>query len=339
MKLSYIIPVFNCGQYLGSCIKKIEKVGLCDYEIILIDDGSTDDSSSICDRLARENVKVRCIHQTNMGVSSARNCGLGEATGDYVFFIDADDDIDPERLHEVIEKLKVNPDIDMVIFGLSFDYYHKGVLYRRDELKTPMTGILDKNLWMNHMTELYHANSLSPIWNKIIRRGLLLENDIFLRKDIFIYEDLEYSLRCMRCCDKVLFAPEIVYHYRQSEDEGNAGRRLRRVNHLTDIADQIDCAFGEFVFQEQKEEILLSLYLVLAREKISVSNRKEISVICHDFVKWYQAKGYQTRDVFINQLLNCKVGSLIIKSKYTSIWHKIAVAVKNTAWYKNGRSE
>lgn len=332
--LTYIIPAYNCEHYIHSCIRKINAVDLSDYEVIIIDDGSTDNTPNICDRIANSNKKVKCIHQLNMGASSARNRGLEEATGEYVLFLDADDEIEPEELRNLIEKLRTLSDVDMVIFGLSFDYYHKGILYRRDELKTPMNGILDKTSWISRMAELYNSNSLSPIWNKIIRRGLILEKGLFLREDMFLYEDLEYSLRCMKHCDRILFDSAEIYHYRQSEDEGNAGRRLKKIVNLTDVVSRIEEAFGQTVSLEQKEEILLSLYLVLAREKISVSDRKEINIVCEEFEKWYKTKGYQKRDTFIDQLLEHKVRTLIAKRNYISVRHDIAVKVKSTAWYQ-----
>ena len=98
MKFSFIIPVYNCGQYLDKFIREIENVNLFNYEIILVDDGSTDDSGNVCDSIAQRNGKVYCIHQKNQGVSSARNNGLRSASGDYICFFDADDNIVPEKL-------------------------------------------------------------------------------------------------------------------------------------------------------------------------------------------------------------------------------------------------
>lgn len=336
--LSFIIPVFNSGQYLENCFQKIKDVKLPDYEVILVDDGSTDNSDIICDKLAYENDTVICIHQQNQGVSVARNRGIDAATGDFIIFIDADDSFEPEHLHNLIKKLNDEPSVDMVIWGLSFDYYRNGKLYRRDDLKTPLSGIYNKAQWNRHMVNLYRANSLSPVWNKMIRRNFLVREGIYFRKDMFLYEDLEFSLQCMSHCDHILFEPTVIYHYRQSEDEGNAGRRLNKIKNLTDVVYQINGAFEESIPSEQKNEILLFLYLVLAREKISVSNRKEISVVCDDFSKWYETRSYQIEsDAFINKLLNHKVGALMFKSKCTAIRHGIAVLVKNTALYQKWR--
>lgn len=336
--ISFIIPVFNSGQYLENCFQKIKDVKLPDYEVIIVDDGSTDNSDIICDKLASENDAVICIHQQNQGVSVARNRGIDVATGEFIIFIDADDSFEPEHLHNLIKKLDNEPGVDMVIWGLSFDYYHNGKLYRRDEIETPLSGIYERDQWNCQMVNLYHTNSLSPVWNKMIRRSILVQKGIYFRRDMFLYEDLEFSLQCMSHCDHILFEPTVIYRYRQSEDEGNAGRRLNRIKKLTDVVSQINEAFEESVSSEQKNEILLSLYLTLAREKISVSSRKEISVVCDDFSKWYETGSYQLKgDAFINKLLNHKVGSLRFKSKYTVIRHRIAILVKSTALYQKRR--
>ena len=102
-RFSFIIPVYNCKQYLTGCIGSIEEIQLDNYEVLLIDDGSTDGSGDLCDVIAHKNHCVRCYHQKNRGVSAARNKGLELATGNYVLFIDADDQIEPSKLKEVLE--------------------------------------------------------------------------------------------------------------------------------------------------------------------------------------------------------------------------------------------
>ena len=86
-KYSFIIPVYNCEEYLQKCVQSIKDIKLKNYEIILVDDGSQDDSGRICDELQYECKRIRCIHQQNHGVSVARNQGLIAAMGDYICFL------------------------------------------------------------------------------------------------------------------------------------------------------------------------------------------------------------------------------------------------------------
>ncbi len=353
--MSFIIPVYNGKTYLPGCVESIEQTGFTDYEILLIDDGSTDGSGALCDEIAAARPRVHVYHQSNAGVSAARNVGLAKARGEYVIFLDADDSFDPLLMGDAIRALEDEP-ADLLIYGLSFDYYHRGAMYRRDVLRPPFAGLVEKSTWMRHLDSLYGANALSPIWNKIYRRQFLLDHQLTLREDMFLYEDLEYSLRCLQHCHRILFYPEPIYHYRQAEDEGNAGRRLKRISNLADFIGQIEIALyglteaqpeeaeaaegtaatGEatadgVLAKEQARGILLSLYLVLAREKINVSTSAEIGQICEDFSTWFEGRGLEGsggQEDFLQLLLKGRVGALVRKKRGTYLRHKLAVAVK-----------
>ena len=343
-KVSFVIPVYNCGEYLLDCVEELKRVSAADYEIILVDDGSEDQSGVTCDRLSGGDRRIRCIHQENQGVSSARNRGLREATGDYICFFDADDEVEPEKLDRALKKLDSAGDADLLIFGMSFDYYHRKSLYHRYEL-SPSLAVSDADdIWTEKIYDLYVVNALSPVWNKVFRRDFLIKNQLYFREDMFLYEDLEYSIRCMKHCGKILFEPEVIYHYRQSEDEGNSGRRLGRIDHLYSLTDTIERALNELAAekglsdtQDEIMKIVLSLYLVLAREKIAISDKEQVRIICDDFADWYRkhAISFKAGDQkFVELLLNRQTGRLILKREYTKIRHRIAVSLKSTGVYR-----
>lgn len=344
MKFSFIIPIYNGEKFINKTIREIGQTNLEDYEVILVNDGSTDNSEFICDTLAKKNKEIHCIHQRNQGVSSARNNGLKAATGEYVLFLDADDMLEPRKLSKILEKIEETKDIDMAIFGISFDYYYKGKLYRRDEMSPPLKGVQNSKIWMKNMLMMYYTNSLSPVWNKVFRRRFLLDNRLYLREDMFLYEDLEYSIRCMMCCDNILFEPEIIYHYRQSDDEGNAVRRLAKMEHIFNLVDQIENVLDKLtnlksVKSEQDEikSILVLLYLVLAREKIAVSNVRQVKQICDDYKKWYEKRKIKIpleSQEYSDLLLQRNVLKLILRREYTKVRHRIAVVLKNTRIYQ-----
>ena len=343
-KISFVVPVYNCGEYLLNCVEELKRVSAADYEIILVDDGSEDQSGVICDRMSGVDRRIRCIHQENHGVSSARNRGLREATGDYVCFFDADDEIEPEKLTRIFERMEAAGDADLLIFGMSFDYYHRKSLYHRYEL-SPSLAVSDADdIWTEKIYDLYVVNALSPVWNKVFRRDFLIKNQLYFREDMFLYEDLEYSIRCMKHCGKILFEPEVIYHYQQSEDEGNSGQRLARIAHLYSLTDTIERALNELAAekglsdnQDEIMKIVLSLYLVLAREKIAISDKEQVRIICDDFADWYRkhAISFKVGDQkFVELLLNRQTGRLILKREYTKIRHKIAVSLKSTGVYR-----
>lgn len=340
-KISFIIPVYNCAEYLAQCVKSIQEVNVDCYEIILVNDGSTDNSGYVCEQLSNTYNTIKYVCQKNQGVSAARNLGLSVAAGDFVIFLDADDMIEPQKFFQLFQKLEKKSDIDIAIFGHSFDYYHDKRLYRRDEMQMPLIGVNGSNLWIQKIWELYSTNSLNPIWNKVFKRSFLIDNKLYFRRDMFLYEDLEYSLRCIAHCENILFEPDIIYHYRQSE---STVLRLKRISHIPIIIREIEKAFDNLLIAKQEvekrnvtEKIVVTLYLILAREKISVSNLKEIGTVCDDFAVWFCDRNYQeirSEQAFIDTLLKHRVANLVVRRYYTALRHKIAVKVKNSAFYK-----
>ena len=122
MKLSIIVPVYKVRRHLQKCIESILQQTYTDYELILVDDGSPDNSGSICDRYAQECDKVKVIHKKNGGLSSARNAGIAMAKGEYITFVDGDDTIASGTYYYNMRILMSNPDIDILEFPIIEHY-------------------------------------------------------------------------------------------------------------------------------------------------------------------------------------------------------------------------
>lgn len=331
MKFSFIIPVYNCKEYLPACVESIRAVDAEDYEILLIDDGSTDGSGAVCDALADKFPEIRVIHQLNAGASAARNRGVREASGELLLFIDADDSIDSAALGKVLSDPRCREN-DLTIFGLTFDYYHNGKCYRQDPLYFGFDGVLDRNGWGCDFLQLYRDNSLSPVWNKVFRRDILLRNGLLLDPSMFLYEDFEFVLRYLAHCDTIWNVPRAIYNYRQSEDEGNAGRRLKRIPSIPDFLVPIEAALRnlpETVSEGDRAMVLQQLHLTLAREKIAVSDIKTIRSVCRDYQKWAENRRLPPEpDRFRKLLLEGKAKRLWLRNKKTQLRHWVAVRVK-----------
>ena len=342
-KFSFIIPVYNCGIYLKECVKNIHAIGLRQYEIILVNDGSSDNSAEICQKLLNNNV-VKYVYQENQGVSSARNKGLLMAEGDYIVFVDADDTIDSDKMTDILNVIKENEVVDLVTFGMTSDYYYNKKCYRQEKFFYPKEGFIQKKEWLNNFEKLYKTNTLSSICNKVFRRDILLDNNLLFDSKMIIYEDLEFLIRYLTHCNIIYNTSQCIYHYRQSEDEGNAGRRLNRIEYLSILLNQIETALDEFIEVQNVQEytqiiksILLDLYCVLSREKIEVSSVKEIKNICYDFSDWYKSRRFAITDKnskWVDKLLNCDIFYFIFRRIYISCRHRLAVYVKSTKWYQ-----
>ena len=326
-KFSVIIPAYNCAKIIENTICSILASGLADFEIIIVDDGSTDETGKICDEMARQHGCIRCVHQENAGVSAARNRGIKEATGEYIWFFDADDSIDENALSRVVEIIDdVVPDV--LVFGMEFDYYHDGKIYRRDELLPPVEGNKSIKECNEMLYELFYSNALSSLCSRIIKKSIIEQAEICLREDMFLYEDIEFSLRVLAQCNNIFFVRESIYKYHQSEDEGSAGRRLKRIPHIPELIEKIEKPLAD---ARDKDRILLSLYLTLAREKISASTKEEISVVCSDFKEWINKMGLFSKieqREYPMMIYNGQVSKLIARREYTKLRHGVANWIK-----------
>lgn len=320
--LSVIVPVYNSKDHLKSCVTSIAKVNAyCRTriirEIILVDDGSTDGSQELCDRIAQEISDEKCrvlvVHQQNSGVSAARNVGLNAATGSFVFFVDSDDTIEPRVLAELFQAPELTESVDMVVFGLTFDFYSGMRIYRQDIMLPPVEGVMSFDEYSSKIYSLFEGNVISPIWNKLIRRKVIAEAGIGLREEMILYEDLEFSLRVMASCSKVYFFSKPVYHYRLTHDDSKTSGRLKRIAHIPDIVDKIDDALVPF---RGCNEMLLSIYLMLAREKIKCTNKAETAIVCNDFKKWIDSKQ------MVDSLLNNEYASLLYHNRRMILLHR-----------------
>ena len=115
--ITVVIPIYNVEKYLRKCVDSVEKQTYKNFEVILVDDGSTDSSGELCDALAKENDNIRVIHQENRGLGGARNTGIESCNTEYIMFLDSDDYIHPELLKKCMDVLKKN-NCDIVLLDM-----------------------------------------------------------------------------------------------------------------------------------------------------------------------------------------------------------------------------
>ncbi len=331
MDYSFIVPVYNCKEYLSACVESIRAVGAESFEILLVDDGSTDGSGALCDTLAMQCPEIRVVHQVNAGASAARNRGLREAAGERLLFVDADDTLDSISMKALLADPRC-AQADLVIYGLSFNFYRKGACYRKDSMYYDRNILLPKADWSESFQALFERNSLSSSCTKIFKRDILKNCVLEMREDMFLYEDLEFVLRYLQNCETILNVPTAIYQYRQSEDEGNAGRRLRRIENIPAFLKHIESALDglETVPIEQRNNVLLMLHQSLAWGKINVSDLAGIRRICQEYAEWYRERKINSEKSKFHQLLmEEKAVSLLLQSKKTALRHKAAVWAKS----------
>ena len=248
-----------------------------------------------------------------------------------------------DEMKKVIAAVQHNPDVDMALYGMSFDYYHNGKCYLQSRLGYSKEGVMSASEWLAALDELYACNAISSVCNKIIRRQILMEHDIRFNTNLFLYEDLEFSLRVMAHCGAIYNTPEPVYHYRQSEDEGNAGRRLLRIPDLRQVIDPVEEALTELLGRDggHINTILLRLYAVLVREKVNVSDGEMIKETGRQLAEWLQKHKIAAGTIldkqqwkYLKLVIDGKVAQLRMRRFYIAAKHKVAVEVKSTALYQ-----
>lgn len=332
MKYSVIIPAYNCADTLKLTIDSVCKSGLEDYEIIVVDDGSIDKTPEICDELAEKHNNIVTIHQKNAGVSATRNRGLTEAKGEYVLFFDADDTVDEGallRAAEIIEREKT----DVLMFGMSFDYYCKGKLYRREEMKYDEEIRIDGELSAEEFDGMYACNYLTPIWNKFYRSEIIRENELKFDESLFLMEDFLFSLDYIGKCQSIYVLPDVIYRYKQAEDEKNAYRRLDRIQSLTKYMASFEERLSEH------KNVLASMFFMLLRMKLRFADISEIKLAAEDFASSEYATDYTlslcnaSDKALATELLNGEYKNIYLKNRKSILRHRIANKVKQSAIY------
>ena len=246
LRFSVIIPVFNKAEFLDSAFSSLLKQMSELDEMILVDDGSVDGSGDICDRYESEFENVHVIHQKNTGVSAARNKGVDSSKGRYLLFIDCDDTVEAGLL-TAAEKAMTNQ--QMMIFGMSFDYYRNGQIERADELSYSENTIYSKSQIIEFINPLFQTNCLSSACNKVFKADVIRENQLYFNQNMYLYEDLDFVLRYLAVLkndDHVLIERHPYYHYRLQAQQSNVGGRVRDLNKLLRNMDELKKGFDEF---------------------------------------------------------------------------------------------
>ena len=234
MRFSIIVPVYNVAPYLDECLVSLQnQEGEEDYEIICVNDGSTDNSRNILASWERKCSNIKVIDRENGGLSAARNTGLNAASGKYVLFVDSDDRVATSMLHQLSSEVDGT---DMVCFACSrmaneaidtlspeqstgWDYYNRHALEKRN---VPFVCV----------------------WQRCYRREFLSENNLRFREGI-LHEDNEFTPRvCLKARD-VKVIPDVLYHYRVRTGSIMTSQDMRRKESLVTIGNELSKLFAD----------------------------------------------------------------------------------------------
>ena len=243
-KLSVIVPMYNASAYIAECIESLLAQTLDDIEIVVIDDGSSDDSREIVEQYL-DSGSVILRQNPDKGVSAARNLGLSLARGEYVGFVDADDTVSP-RMYEALYEQAEAEDADMVICGRVY-VYEDGETVER----LPKVGDYDSSIFEN-------INLLSGttqfVWDKIYRRSIIERNDIHFPVGYCYAEDCHFLTRYKVFARRIVAIPEALYYYRVKGGGSITGSFDRRILDIPRVLEDLivwSQKMGHFAYMER----------------------------------------------------------------------------------------
>lgn len=216
-KFSIIVPIYNMEKYLEQCIKSVISQSFTDYELLLIDDGSNDKTSTICKKY--ENEKIKYIYQKNSGVSVARNTGIKKSKGKWIIFIDPDDWIEKDYLYEFNER--ITDDIDIIICDDYVEFPKKTIknnIYKENfTFANKEKNILLMQFFSKNKSEYFPQNhDCSAPWGKAYRKSLITKNNLIFEPELKRAQDKIFNLYAFRYSNKILYFQKCLYHYRMN---------------------------------------------------------------------------------------------------------------------------
>ena len=267
--LTVVIPVYNVEKYLKRCVESVLVQEWHNYDILLVDDGSTDSSPQICDDYAKVYDFISVIHKKNGGLSEARNTGISHAKGDYVYFPDSDDWLEPQTFKELAEVLE-SQEFDIVSFNREFVKGEEDPIFS-DPLVTQVFEGKDAFVQM-----LKHTYITGFANDKIYKKSLFIDNNISFPKGKY-YEDLGTNYKLFLSAKNVFATNQKYYHY------------------LIDNPDSITQSWNEQKFSDMfgfYKDIFYSDFVrsQLNKEELQISQRYYVNGLIHILASLYKSK-------------------------------------------------
>ncbi len=273
-KISIIVPVYKVEQFLEKCINSLLNQTYKNLEIILVDDGSPDNSGLICDKYAKKDKRIKVIHVENGGVSRARNIGIDNATGKYLTFVDSDDYI------EINSYSKLLSHIDNKTELICYNYKYDNNGECSEAIVELKTGSISKSSLYN---EIIKEKSICGYpWNKLYRLDIIKKFNIKFDEDIKIMEDLIFNLKYLEVISNIKYVDDAIYYYVQRENSAlkksvqfNNFKALKKIIYLLDKVDKsLSIKYKyRFITEYDKGKILKHNPNMITEELIETVNK------------------------------------------------------------------
>lgn len=227
-KISVIVPVYNEEEWLDRCVRSVRAQTFGDWELLLIDDGSTDASGRICDKWADLDGRIRSLHETNRGWSWARNVGIEQASGDYLMFLDADDYLEPDALREANRGMEAY-DADYVIGGSIIEVYDA----QSREILSRTIGVVEDDYFFA-MEDFATAGRFIwdtsgllfyCVWGKLFRADIIRAHHLRFDLNLYVQEDFNFVMRYYYHVHRAVAVPQVFNAYCRPSDKDDIGEK------------------------------------------------------------------------------------------------------------------
>lgn len=216
-EFSIIVPIYKVEKYLAICVDSIIGQSFCDFELILVDDGSPDTCGEICDKYSSSDTRVKVIHKENGGLSSARNAGLDIATGKYVIFIDSDDFWDNANALEHIHINLTDTDADVLVFPAKRYYESEDKYTYIITSDVNRTRIIDKDVNASIRYMIKNNIYRAAAWNKVVKKSII-DSYSMRFKNGYLSEDMDWCGDLLLYAQRFDFYDNPFYAYRQQRN-------------------------------------------------------------------------------------------------------------------------
>lgn len=289
---SIIVPVYNVEDYIEQCIQSIINQTEQSFELIIVDDGSTDASGEKCDVFARNNPKVKVIHKKNSGLISARRCGLKSCSGKYVIFVDSDDYLDIDALEKIKKVIEDDP-VDIVLYRWKLiDEFGNRIMDNTDPLF--IEGRVSKGDFVKELLSMTKLNSLCL---KACKYELFdVDNSYEEYYSIGNGEDLLQTIPIVLKCRSIYYSHAKIYNYRANLNSLTHSFKRSKVLVLNTIAPKLYEAIDSLgmmgaenidIFFTSYNNIIWNIFLQMFRAELDIAEQEKIynDVIQYDYVK------------------------------------------------------
>lgn len=255
LRLSIVIPVYNVEKYVGRCLDSVlrQDIPVEDYEIVVVDDGSPDNSVNIVREYQKKYDNIRIVSRDNGGLSAARNTGLNEANGEYVWFIDSDDWVEDNCVGELLS-LAEKKRLDVLCFNAKI-YHSEDNIY---DIKSPTER---EGEVFNGQDFVAAVNTIPSAWSALYRRQYLIDNGLKFYENL-LHEDHEFTPRAYSLAGRIAYIHRNVYYYFQREGSiMKSSRNEKRCRDFLKIADSL-YAFAKEHFSDNPKVLATFNYKV-----------------------------------------------------------------------------